>query len=296
MLWNLSRVIMAVRPEVFKFFADIIYKETGIVYNNKNRFALENRLKKICTDLEYASLDEFFKEASGGLTNEHLGYLLETATNHETLFFRDRNVFDAIKNDFFGQKIAEGVKTIDVLSLACSTGQEPYSLAMILSELQAAHPGFSFKISASDISLDAVKAAEKGLYSQLEVQRGLPVPMLLKFFDQQKSDAPGTPISWVVKPTLRSHIRFSTLNLIQDIKFRTLGKYHLVLCRNVLIYHDQYNRKKIISNIWEHMKPDGVLVLGTAERVVGMEEFFKTTFLGKACFYKPLTQEEKAAG
>ena len=282
---------MAISSEIFDYFSKLIYDNTGIVYNEKNKFALSNRLEKISKDLEFDDPGSLYTAVKGGCPQETMDYILEVATNHETLFFRDRNVFDALKNHVVDPWLADGKKMIKVLSLACSTGQEPYSVAMIFEDLKGKYPNFNYSILASDISEPALKVAEAGVYSQLEVQRGLPVPLLVKYFDQSKDKVSGAPGTWEVKEALRKNISFKPLNLIEPKDFKGLGVFDLVLCRNVLIYHDQDNRQKIIQQILNVLAPKGLLILGTAERVHDMDKVLRTQLIEKACFYSARAAE-----
>jgi chemotaxis protein methyltransferase CheR len=149
---------------------------------------------------------------------------------------------------------------------AASTGQEPYSLAMALTEMGAATAGFRIEILATDLSGDVIDRAKAGMYSQFEVQRGLPIQLLLKYFTQVRD-------SWQIAPEIRGMVQFRTLNLLND--FSPLGTFDVVFCRNVLIYFDQDTKIGVFNRIARQMPDDGYLVLGAAETVVGLTDAFK---------------------
>jgi chemotaxis protein methyltransferase CheR len=156
-------------------------------------------------------------------------------------------------------------KTVRIWSAACSTGQEPYTLAMILKEDAAKLAGWRFEIVGTDLSREALDRARLGAYSQFEVQRGLPITLLVKYFKQEGD-------RWVIAPELKTNITFKELNLLSD--FTSLGTFDVVFCRNVLIYFDQPTKTKILEKIGRMMPPDGVLYLGGAETVLGVTDKF----------------------
>jgi chemotaxis protein methyltransferase CheR len=157
-------------------------------------------------------------------------------------------------------------KRIRIWCTAASTGQEPYSLAMVLKSIGPAISGYRIEIVATDLSSEVLEKAKAGIYSQFEVQRGLPVQLLVKFFDQVGE-------TWQLAPELRSMVQFRPLNLLND--FSVLGSFDAVFCRNVLIYFDQETKVTVLNRIARQMPGDGFLVLGAAETVIGLTEAFK---------------------
>jgi chemotaxis protein methyltransferase CheR len=157
-------------------------------------------------------------------------------------------------------------KRIRIWCTAASTGQEPYSLAMVLKAMGSALAGYRIDIVATDLSSEVLEKAKAGLYSQFEVQRGLPVQLLVKFFEQHGE-------TWQLAPELRGMVQFRTINLLND--FSALGAFDIVFCRNVLIYFDQDSKIAVLNRIARQMPEDGYLVLGAAETVIGLTEAFK---------------------
>jgi len=157
--------------------------------------------------------------------------------------------------------------TISIWSAACSHGQEPYSIAMTLEEEKARMGGCGYKILATDLDTQVLKKAGEGLYTQFEVQRGLPIQMLLKYFSQRDSN------TWHINDSLKKNIQFRQYNLLDS--FSPLGKFDLIMCRNVLIYFDEATKRSVLARLAEALTPHGVLFLGSAETVIGMCDALK---------------------
>ena len=189
----------------------------------------------------------------------------EAMTTNETFFFRDRIPFDHLRDTMLPALVAARAreKRIRIWCTAAASGQEPYSIAMMLKGLGAQLNGFRIDILATDLSADVTERAKAGLYSQFEVQRGLPIQLLVKHFSKN-GDA------WEISPELRAMVQFRTLNLLND--FSPLGQFDIVFCRNVLIYFDQPTKVGVLERIARQMPDDGFLTLGAAETVVGLTD------------------------
>ncbi|MBM3581118.1 MAG: protein-glutamate O-methyltransferase CheR, partial [Alphaproteobacteria bacterium] len=191
----------------------------------------------------------------------------EAMTTNESFFFRDTKPFDLFRDNVLPHILsARPNKTFRVWCAAASTGQEPYSLAMILKEQSAKLAGWKYEIVGTDLSREVLERAKKGLYSQFEVQRGLPIQMLVKYFEKKDDQ-------WQIKPEIRGMVQYKELNLLHDLK--VLGNLDIVFCRNVLIYFDQATKGKILENISKFIPNDGMLFLGGAETVLGISDKFK---------------------
>jgi chemotaxis protein methyltransferase CheR len=189
-------------------------------------------------------------------------------TTNETFFFRDRIPFDHLRDTIIPALVAarSREKRIRIWCTAAASGQEPYSIAMLLKSLGAQLNGFRVDILATDLSADVIERAKLGIYSQFEVQRGLPIQLLVKYFGKN-GDA------WEIAPDLRSMVQFRTLNLLND--FSPLGQFDVVFCRNVLIYFDQPTKAKILEKMSKRLHRHGYLFLGGAETVLGITQAFK---------------------
>ena len=189
-------------------------------------------------------------------------------TTNETFFFRDKMPFEHFRDTIMPALIAARAreKRIRIWCAAASTGQEPYSLAMLCKEMGAALAGWRVEILATDLSTEVLEKAKAGIYSQFEVQRGLPIQLLVKYFTQVGE-------TWQIAPEIRGMVQFRPLNLLND--FSALGMFDVVFCRNVLIYFDQATKIGVLDRIARQMPDDGYLVLGAAETVVGLTDAFK---------------------
>ena len=258
---------------IIDYFSEVIKKEIGILYLKENQYQLKSRLEDICKQLKFESTDHFYEkykelESKNDPTLKKI--LLDTATNNETKFFRDTNAFKAIRS-IIEEKIDSGMKHINIWSAACSTGQECYSVAMILHDIKKKGRDFTYSMLATDFSKRVLKEAREGLYTQLQVQRGLNAMQLLEFFNQiGDGDFP----SWQVNDNLKKHIKFSELNLIKD--WNIIDKFDLILCRNVLIYQNTQNREAILTKFNSRLNPNGFIILGGSESMIGIKNSFKS--------------------
>jgi chemotaxis protein methyltransferase CheR len=212
-----------------------------------------------------ATLDELITILVMGKEPNLSQQVVEALLNNETYFFRDRAPFDLFQKVLLPRYLAAraSVRKLRVWCAASSTGQEPYSLAMILSEMGAQLAGWRIEIVATDLSTEVLEKAKAGLYSQFEVQRGLPIQMVLKYFTQSGEQ-------WEIAPAIRSMVDYKPLNLIKD--FSHLGAFDIIFCRNVLIYFDGPTKGDVFKRLAASLAPDGSVVLGAAETVIGLSD------------------------
>ncbi|MBF0297785.1 MAG: protein-glutamate O-methyltransferase CheR [Oligoflexia bacterium] len=251
---------------VYKFFADYIYKHTGIVYAENEYYRLDRRLQHLYEAFGLSNIDQLYQlynsNDHGGMVSKDMHEkLLEIATNNETYFFRDATHFDILTKVIIPeiQKERSG-KGPHIWSAGCSTGQEPYSLLMTILDL---FQDLKFAIDATDISAPALIKAKKGNYDNLEIQRGMPTKTLLKYFKQQEDD------TWTIKSLYSPYINFSHLNLLSD-SFPS-SEYNVIFCRNVLIYQNQINKKNIVQKFYNALKPRGYFIMGSGESLNGLD-------------------------
>ncbi len=272
-----------IESETVNYFAQLIEKEIGIQYNAVNSHLLENRLHDLAKSLGFDNFEAFWAELkTRTLRASEKEAILDIATNNETSFFRDAEIFDFFRNDFLPKQTSTPLR---VWCAATSTGQEPYSLAMVLAQLKdSGHPR-SYEILATDFSERVLKQAQSGVYSQLEVQRGLSPAMLARFFDplaDEKSTM--AKFKFKIKTELSSSITFKRLNLLDPWSHR--DRFDIIFCRNVLIYQDIENKRKVITRLANSLAAGGYLVLGGAESLLGLSSDFEMQIFGKACVYK----------
>jgi chemotaxis protein methyltransferase CheR len=194
--------------------------------------------------------------------------VVEAMTTNETFFFRDKTPFDHFKDTVVPELLRArvGRRSLRIWCAAASTGQEPYSLAMILKEMGAALSGWRVEIVATDLSPEVLEKSRSGIYTQFEVQRGLPIQLLVKHFTQVGA-------MWQLNADTKAMVQFRPFNLLQD--FAPLGKFDIVFCRNVLIYFDQPTKTDIFKRLAKASESDGYLFLGAAETVVGLTDQYR---------------------
>lgn len=255
------------RPEDFDFIAKMLKDRSGLVISRDKAYLLESRLTPVARKRGLKGLDDLIVSLRTA-GEELLREVTEAMTTNESFFFRDIKPFDQFKAMVLPQLLTTRAtkKSFRIWSAASSSGQEAYSLAMILKEEAAKLPGWKIEIVGTDISTEMLEKAKAGLYSQFEVQRGLPIQYLVKYFKK-------TNEMWQIDSAIRAMVQFREYNLLHDLK--TLGQFDVVFCRNVLIYFDQPTKTRVLDNIAKIMPDDGLLYLGGAETVLGISDKFK---------------------
>jgi len=272
----------------YSFIRQFVLARTGIQLTEEKRYLIETRLDPVMRRLGLSTLSALAaKLRQGDAILE--GAVVDAMTTNETLFFRDKTPFDLFRTVALPKLIEarREVGRIRIWCAACSTGQEPYSLAMILDEMRHELRSIAVEIVATDISEKVLEQARAGVFSQFEVQRGLPIRLLLKHFTQEG-------LRWRVNPALGRDIRFQPLNLMQP--FRSLGRFDVVFCRNVLIYFGEATKRDILARIAAAMAPDGYLLLGGAETALGLSSEFSTHRQERSLYVRSDSPEAHPAG
>lgn len=256
------------KPEDFDFVAKLLKERSGLVLSRDKSYLLESRLMPVARRRGMKGLDDLVaavRRMDPALVKD----VTEAMTTNESFFFRDGKPFDQFREQVIPRLLAarKDKKQIRIWCAACSSGQEPYSLSIILKEMEARLAGWRIDIVATDLSTEILEKAKAGLYSQFEVQRGMPIQLLVKYF--QKKDE-----MWQIDARLRAMVQYRPLNLLTDIR-SPLGTFDVVFCRNVLIYFDQETKGKVLADISKLLAPDGCLFLGGAETVLGISDKFK---------------------
>lgn len=251
----------------FEFLASILKQRSGLVLSPEKAYLLESRIMPVARKFGFTGLPELIASVRKECPEDLLRDITEAMTNNESLFFRDVKPFNQFRNLVIPQlaEARSSTKKFRIWSAAASSGQEPYSIAIILSEMESVLAGWDLEIVATDISVEMLNRARSGLYTQFEVQRGLPIAMLVKYFRQVGE-------KWRLEANVRSMVKFREFNLLDDPA--PLGTFDIVFCRNVLIYFDQQTKSEILARIAKSMPKDGVLYLGGAETVLGITENF----------------------
>jgi chemotaxis protein methyltransferase CheR len=257
-----------VKPDDFAFFTKYIYDQTGLVLGPDKMYLIESRLAPLARKYNLASIDLLVVQLRATKAPDLHRDIVDAMMTNESFFFRDGKPFEQ-----FRQLVLPGLlqsraskKSFRIWCAAASTGQEPYTLAMILKEEAAKLAGWRVDIVGTDISHDALERARAGVYTQFEVQRGLPIQLLVKYFKQDGD-------KWQIAPEIRSAVQYRNFNLLSD--FAPLGGFDVIFCRNVLIYFDQKTKGTILDRMAKLLPADGLLYLGGAETVLGVTERFQ---------------------
>lgn len=259
---------MALDDKVFDFIAAELKKRSGLSISKQKEYLLESRLQPIAREQGIANVVELLTKVMATRDNAMLERITDAMTTNESMFFRDTKPFEQIKQIVLPALMEKNLmRPIRIWSAACSTGQEVYSLLMTLEEEKAKYPNLRYEIIGSDISPTVVKKAQEGIYTQFEIQRGLPIQMLLKYFEQRENN------QWQVKENLRKAATFKEMNLLDP--YASLGKLDLILCRNVLIYFDEKGKSDVLNRCAGVLNDPGFLFLGSAETIMGLTTSFK---------------------
>lgn len=271
---------MSIDPNDYEFLSSLVAKRSGLALGAGKEYLLEARLLPIANSLGLTSLAELVRRLRTSRDESLAATITEAMTTNETLFFRDRTPFDELRDQLLPDMIAarQTSRRLRIWSAAASTGQEAYSLLMTLRESFPQLVGWRIEMIGTDISQQALAKARNGIYSQFEVQRGLPIQLLVKYFRQ-------VPQGWQITEELRNSVTFRTLNLLET--FASLGEFDLIFCRNVLIYFEQINKTAILDRMEKQLRSDGYLVLGAAETVLGVTNRFQRVRTCKSAVYSP---------
>ena len=273
-------------PLDFDYLRKLLKERSGLMLSTDKQYLVESRLTPVARKAGLGSLADLVAKLKGN--DERLTVdVVEAMTTNESFFYRDKIPFDHFREAIMPALIAARAKErrIRIWCAAASTGQEPYSLAMCIREMKEKLGGWRVDMLATDLSTEVLEKARAGIYSQFEVQRGLPIQMLVKYFAQVGD-------TWQLAPEIRAMVQYRPLNLLSD--FSSLGTFDLVFCRNVLIYFDQALKIDVLNRLARVTEPDGYLVLGAAETVVGLTDAFRL-MPDKRGLYAPNAAARKAA-
>ncbi len=256
------------QQENFLFISELVKKRSGLVLTKDKIYLLESRLAPLARKEGVASVDDFITKIRQGGNEALKSAVTEAMTTNESFFFRDKKPFEHLSNVILPHMAKNRTSSAKIRIWCCasSTGQEPYSIGMVLKDNQAKFGHLRTEILGTDISNQVLEKAKAGLYSQFEVQRGMPIQLLVKYFTQVGE-------SWEIKPEIKAMASYRYFNLLES--FASLGKWDIVFCRNVLIYFDQETKRDILNRLAAQMAPDGYLLLGAAETVLGVSDSFK---------------------
>ncbi|CEJ14222.1 Chemotaxis protein methyltransferase Cher2 [bacterium YEK0313] len=255
-------------PLDYDYLRGFLKTRSGLMLSNDKQYLIESRLMPIARKEGLAGISEIVVKLKAPGSERLAARVTEAMTTNESFFFRDKTPFDHFRDVMMPALLAARAakRHIRIWCAAASTGQEPYSLAMMLKEMGPAVAGWRIEIIGTDLSNEVLERARAGIYTQFEVQRGLPIQMLLKYFTQNGDQ-------WTIAPEIRAMVQYRPLNLLND--FSALGQFDIIYCRNVLIYFDQPTKVGVLNRAARQTAPDGYLLLGAAETVVGLTDAYK---------------------
>jgi chemotaxis protein methyltransferase CheR len=264
----------------FNYIRALVYRESSIVLDDSKTYLVNSRLLPIAREAGFSSVGPLISLLQSRPFGDLHQRVVEAVATTETSFFRDIHPFTALRDHVIPELVQlrqGGSRTLNIWSAACSSGQEPHSIAMILKDKFPQLYDWDLQLLASDISRSMLARARQGTYTQLEVNRGLPAPYLVRFFSQNED-------SWQLDRGVREMFRFFEQNIAAD--WKALPPIDLLVMRNVLIYFDVSTRRKILNKVKEVLRPGGYLLLGSAETTLNLDETFARVRVGRAIFYQ----------
>jgi chemotaxis protein methyltransferase CheR len=269
---------MTIAPEAFSFVCDLVRRESAIVLEAGKEYLVESRLLPLARAQGDRDIDSYVERARRSPHGPVVREIVEALTTNETSWFRDSEPFVGLRGTVLPELAAAraGTRRLRVWSAACSSGQEPYSIAMALAEAPQM-PGWSFEVLGTDLSLEMVERARDGRYSQLEMNRGLPAPQLVRWFERDGA-------AWRVNRELAAMVSFRELNLVRPLP--ALGRFDLIFLRNVLIYFDLATKRDVLQRFRSVLAPDGYLYLGASETTMGVDDSWERVPVGRSSIYR----------
>lgn len=254
----------------FEFYKKFLFDKSGLDLRKEKLYLLDARLTPISKKWQFESLEDMTNSLINAPDTNMEWEVIDAMTTNETLFFRDDKPFNYLKSTIIPQleKSHSIGRKIRIWSAACSTGQEPYSIIMSFLETLGNPTNWNIHVLGTDLSDSAMAQARKGEFNQFEIQRGLPIQLLMKYFTQDGS-------TWKIQDNIKNMVTYEKFNLLDCMEKH--GKFDIIFCRNVLIYFDSETKKKILNAIIKQMAPDGFLFLGGAETVLNLCPELKTT-------------------
>jgi len=276
--------MIKITPPEFDVFTRYILEISGIALAKGKEYLVETRLSPLVEELGCTSFTDFHRRVKSDFKKDLEKRIIDGISTNETYFFRDKTPFELLQYKIIPDlmdkrtKVKTGLKTnIRIWSAASSTGQEIYSIAMALNEIGINPANYNIKLLGTDISDAAVAQASYGWYNKFEIARGLEPKRLTRFFSQDKD-------GWRIKDEIRFMAQFKQINLMKPLL--GLGKFDVILCRNVMIYFTQEDRRKIYSNLSRLLEPDGYLIIGSTESLANDSDLFVPQRYLKSVFYQ----------
>ncbi|MGZ3693781.1 MAG: CheR family methyltransferase [Bdellovibrionota bacterium] len=276
-----------ISPEDYYLISHLVRGQSGLDLGEGKEYLITSRIEPLLPQLGLASLQELFQILRSKSHDSSLGRTIsEAMATHESLFFRDKLPFEYLVNDMVPRlsQAARPREKIRIWSAACSFGQEPYSILFSIEEAPVCLRGIQVEVIATDFSRFAISRAQAGTYSQFELQRGLTPEQIHKYFEPCGQEAR-------VRERIRSKVDFREMNFLDS--FASIGQVDIIFCRNVLIYFDLPMKKEILERMEKILAPDGYLVLGSTESILGVTEVFTRREEWNCSVFTPVSREGK---
>lgn len=267
----------------FEYLRELVKTTAAIAIDSQREYLMESRLSPVAQKEGFPSVSALIARLRSQREGDLHWKVVEAMTTNETSFFRDVKPFEALRKIVLPQLIQarQSERKLSIWCGASSSGQEPYSLAILLREHFPALLGWNVRIIATDICNEMLDKAKKGVYTQLEVNRGLPANLLVKYFKRNGTE-------WTLDEGIRKMVEFRRVNLAGPWPY--MGAVDLVMLRNVMIYFPVETKKQILKGIREILRPDGFLFLGTAETTISLDASYKNEIYENVSYYRPATQ------
>lgn len=262
----------------FRDLRDFIYEKSGIYIIDTKKYLIENRLSRIIQEINLQSFEDYLRLIKQSLNGSELTRLFNAVTTNETYFFREPQQLTVFAENIFQKVLSEkkGRKNIKIWSAACSSGEEPYTLSMMLMEKRI--PAKQVEIYASDLSEDVLASAKRAVYSSYSV-RNMPEAYLKKYFS-------GSNHSYALNAAVKNTVKFMKVNLIENTNMGSLRGMDIIFCRNVLIYFDNKAKQKVVSNLYDLLNPGGYLFIGAAESLHNVTRALRPSVIDKVIVYQ----------
>jgi len=262
----------------FAYVAGLVRRESAIMLNPGKEYLVEARLLPVARQAGAASVADFLGILQRRPDPAVHRDVIDALTTNETSWFRDREPYTALSGTVLPELVSARTATraLRVWSAACSSGQEPYSLALTMHQHLPA--GWTYHVTGTDISTEMIRRARSGEYTRVEVNRGLPAPLLARFFTP-------TGTGWQINPGLRQNVTFQQLNLAAPLP--SMAPFDVIFLRNILIYFDVETKRTVLRNVGRLLRPDGYLFLGAAETTIGIDDSFARVAIGRTSAYRP---------
>jgi len=274
------------RPDEIELIRRIVQARSGMVINPDKTYRIETSLAPIARKLGFADISEMIRDIQSKRDNDLMWTVTEALANTETAFFRDRAPFQQFREEILPElAVSRHDAPIRIWSAACATGQEPYSLAMIVDDEASKYPGLKIELFGSDLSERCLEKAQSGLYTQFEVQRGLPIRLLVRHFEKDDE-------TWRLSPRIRQSVRWRRVNLLADLT--GLGQFDVIFCRNVISGFDREVARRVLDQLAAALPEDGRLILGIEETASDYTDALRPVS-GRRGVYAPNPEYRQAA-